>query len=77
MNIAPNYCLGFAHHPSGRMDTESKSLVKFGLHIFHSVIEEGPSTISPQFDKFINILVDKYYNDLEDAENAQLDEYAN
>ena len=76
MNIAPNYCLGFAHHPSGNMNhVEQKSFMKFGLHISHTVIEDGASTVIPPFDKFIQCLVDKYYNDLEDAENQQMNDY--
>jgi Rab-like protein 5 len=72
MNIAPNYCLGFAHHPSGKMDhIEQKSFMKFGLHIYHSLVEDGINTIMPPFDKFINVLVDKYYNDMEESEQAQ------
>merc|ERR1711862_457830 len=76
MNIAPNYCLGFAHHPSGNMNhVDQKSFMKFGLHIYHTTVEEGGSTIIPTFDKFIQTLVDKYYCDLEQEENQQLNEY--
>ena len=78
MNIAPNYCLGFAHHCSGNMshiDNNATSFMKFGLHIYHSTVEEGASTILPYFDKFVQTLVDKYYCDLEQEENQQLNEY--
>lgn len=68
LNIAPNYCLGFAHHPSGQHDNfEIKNFTKFGLSINHTSIEDGLNTIVPIFDRFIMQLVEKFYNDLEEA----------
>ena len=81
MNIAPNYCLGLSHHPSGKFENnESKTFMKFGLNIYHTTVEMGSSLIIGPFERFIITLVDKFYSDLEEADmqqeqNLQGDEY--
>lgn len=76
MNIAPCYCIGFAHHPSGNSDFEQRESTKFGLSIYHSSIENGLNTIVPAFDKLTMGLVEKFYSDMEDSEEQEMETYA-